>query len=81
MQQHYDNILKGILELRTTIRKSSLNRGEYDAIFGRLKQLEEQTLPMTLTWITKEEEAELKPKSFVDAIADAFVRYQKEHNL
>lgn len=84
MQRHYDDITDAIHELTCSIRGSSLNREEYDCVWGKLKQIEEQLLPLTLTWVPedlKPKQEYEKPKTFVNAIAECFERYYKANNL
>ena len=61
MQKHYENVVRSIESLKSTIQGSSLNREEYDNAWGMLKHIEEQVLPLTLTWVPKDKEPAEEP--------------------
>ena len=56
MQSHYDNVVESIRSLTHTIQASSLNREEFNNARMMLNDINEQTLPGTLTWVPKVEE-------------------------
>jgi len=56
MQEHYLNVVDSVANLKRTIQKSSLNRLEFNNIRSTLHEINEQTLPHTLTWVPKDSE-------------------------
>lgn len=69
MQEHYLNVVDSVANLKRTIQKSSLNRLEFNNIRSMLHEINEQTLPNTLTWVPEvEEPEEVKERSWLDRL-------------